>query len=214
MRRGKKRAPGLSYEKKIWSQGHKLICGVDEAGRGPLAGPVVAAAVILPQDLIIPGVKDSKDLREEKREELFKIIEEKALDIGTGIVSEAVIDRINILQATYLAMKKALLNLRLNPDYLLVDGSAIPGMEVSQLGLKNGDGLSHLIASASIIAKVKRDRLMRKLGRQYPQYGFARHKGYGTRAHLKALAKYGACSIHRTSFRPVAEQICLRQEKS
>jgi ribonuclease HII len=175
---------------------------------------VVAAAVILPENLIIPGLKDSKDLKEEKREELSEIIEKKALDIGIGIVGEAVIDRINILRATYLAMKKALLNLTLNPDYLLVDGSAIPEVKVGQLALKKGDKLSHLIAAASVIAKVKRDGLMRQLDKQYPQYGFARHKGYGTVAHLEALTKYGACRIHRTSFRPVAERICLRPGKS
>ncbi len=180
---------------------------MDEVGRGPLAGPVVAAAVILPENLIIPGLKDSKELREKKREELFGIIQGKALGVGIGIVSETVIDRLNILQATYLAMKEALLKLTLEPDYLLVDGSAIPEMKVGQLALKKGDKLSHSIAAASVIAKVTRDRLMRQLDKEYPLYGFANHKGYGTTAHLKALSKHGACRVHRTSFRPVA-QLC------
>lgn len=190
----------LEFEQKYWAQGIKFIAGVDEAGRGPLAGPVVASAVIFDLGIVIDGVNDSKKLTEKKREELLYIIQEKALAIGIGIVSHEVIDRINILQASFLAMNKALDQLKLVPEQLLVDGNFFRHEKYPVENIVKGDSLSHSIAAASIVAKVTRDALMKELHEQYPQYGFAKHKGYGTKAHIEAIRKHGYSPIHRRSF--------------
>ncbi|MEW5798021.1 MAG: ribonuclease HII [Bacteroidota bacterium] len=190
----------LEFEKKYWDRGIHYVAGVDEAGRGPLAGPVVASAVIFEQGVLIGGVNDSKKLTEKKREELFHTIHEKALAIGIGIVSHDVIDRINILQASFLAMNKALDHLKMPPEQLLVDGNFFRHEKYPVENIIKGDSLSHSIAAASIIAKVTRDALMKELHEQYPQYGFAKHKGYGTKAHIEAIRKYGYSPIHRRSF--------------
>jgi len=190
----------LEFEQKYWSNGIKLIAGVDEAGRGPLAGPVVASAVIFEEGVLIEGVNDSKKLTEKKREELFHIIHEKAIAVGIGIVSHEVIDRINILQASFLAMNKALEQLNVKPQQLLVDGNFFRHEIYPVENIIKGDSLSHSIAAASIIAKVTRDSLMKELHEQYPQYGFAKHKGYGTKAHIEAIRHHGYSPIHRRSF--------------
>ena len=190
-----------NFEHELIEQGYELICGVDEAGRGPLAGPVCAAAVILPTDLEIEGLNDSKKLTEKKREALYDIIIEKALAYGITLVSEKVIDEINILQATFLAMKGAVEAMELTPDYVLIDGNREPNL--GQLAVKTivkGDSRSANIAAASILAKVTRDRYMMEMDREYPQYGFAVHKGYGTKKHYEALTEHGHCPIHRLSF--------------
>ena len=190
-----------NFEHELIEQGYELICGVDEAGRGPLAGPVCAAAVILPTDLEIEGLNDSKKLTEKKREALYDIIIEKALAYGIAMVSEKVIDEINILQATFLAMKGAVEAMELTPDYVLIDGNREP--DLGQLAVKTivkGDSRSANIAAASILAKVTRDRYMMEMDREYPQYGFAVHKGYGTKKHYEALTEHGHCPIHRLSF--------------
>ncbi len=195
------------YEKRLWEEGLSLIAGVDEVGRGPLAGPLVAAAVIFPGDIFLPSVDDSKKLSPKQREEVFLEIGKEARALGVGVVSEATIDRINILQATYLAMRRAVAELKASPDYLLVDGITIPELDIPQLAIIKGDSLSISIAAASIVAKVTRDRLMVEQDRRFPQYGFAQHKGYGTKSHLRALDKYGVSPLHRRSFRPVKERL-------
>ena len=178
----------------------EYICGIDEAGRGPLAGPVVAAAVVLPAGLAIPYVNDSKKLTERRRELLYPEIMEKALAVGVGIVSPGRIDEINILQATYEAMRQAIGRLAVRPDVLLNDAVRIPGVEIPQVPIIKGDGKSMSIACASIIAKVTRDRMMAEYDRLYPAYGFAGHKGYGSAAHMAAIRENGPCPIHRRSF--------------
>ncbi|MFZ4620276.1 MAG: ribonuclease HII [Bacteroidota bacterium] len=190
----------LEYEQKYWDQGIIRIAGVDEAGRGPLAGPVVASAVIFEQGVLIEGVNDSKKLTEKKREALFHLIHEKAIAVGIGIVSHEVIDRINILQASFLAMNKALELLKMKPQQLLVDGNFFKHEKYPVENIIKGDSLSHSIAAASIIAKVTRDSLMKEMHEQYPEYGFAKHKGYGTAAHIEAIRKHGYSPIHRRSF--------------
>ncbi len=177
-----------------------LICGIDEVGRGPLAGPVAACAVILPQDCRILYLNDSKQLSASKREELDREIREKALAVGLGLVSQERIDEINILQATYEAMRQAVESLLLRPSLLLVDAVTIPGMEIPQVPLIKGDARSASIAAASIVAKVARDHIMEEYDREYPQYGFASNKGYGSTAHIQALKEYGPCPLHRKSF--------------
>ena len=188
------------YEGEAWEQGYTAVCGVDEAGRGPLAGPVCAAAVILPAGLVIEGVNDSKKLSEKKREELFPVICEKALAYGIGWADEREIDEINILQATYRAMKRAVESLPLTADYALIDGNRMPPLAIPGTTIIKGDALSMSIAAASILAKVSRDRVMVQFSREYPQYGFEQHKGYGTAAHVQALREYGPCPLHRQSF--------------
>lgn len=190
----------LEYEQKYWSAGIRNIAGVDEAGRGPLAGPVVAAAVIFAPEVLIAGVNDSKKLAEKKREALFHQIHAQALAVGIGIVSHEVIDRINILQASFLAMNKALEQLSIAPQQLLVDGNFFRHERFPVENIIKGDALSHSIAAASIIAKVTRDALMVEMDDQYPQYGFAKHKGYGTKAHIDAIRAHGYSPIHRRSF--------------
>ncbi|WP_408954570.1 ribonuclease HII [Natroniella sp. ANB-PHB2] len=191
------------HENRLSQQGYNLIAGIDEAGRGPLAGPVVAAAVILPVDTLILGVDDSKKLSEKKREELFAIIQEQALGIGVGIVDSQTIDRINILQATYQAMLEAVANLEQEPNYLLIDAEHLPGTDLAQAAITEGDSNSVSIAAASIIAKVTRDRLLVGYDQQFPEYNLAQHKGYGTQEHIQALEQYGPTPIHRTSFKIV-----------
>ena len=188
----------LSYEQEY--SGYSAICGVDEAGRGPLAGPVVAGAVILPRDTLILYVNDSKKLSEKKREELYDVIMSEALCAGVGIVSPEVIDEINILQATYEAMRQAVASLKIKPDILLNDAVTIPGLDMRQIPIIKGDAKSLSIAAASIIAKVTRDRMMREYDRIFPEYGFAEHKGYGSAKHIAAIKKYGPSPIHRTTF--------------
>lgn len=176
------------------------ICGIDEAGRGPLAGPVVAGAVILPKGKRILYVNDSKKLSEKKREMLYDVILNEAVSVGVGIVSPERIDEINILNATYEAMREAINNLTVKPDILLNDAVTIPGVDIEQVPIIKGDAKSLSIASASIIAKVTRDRLMYHYGELYPEYGFAKHKGYGTKLHTDVLKEIGPCPIHRKTF--------------
>ncbi len=187
-------------EDSCYADGVKMICGVDEAGRGPLAGPVCAAAVILPPHLEIPGLTDSKKLTDKKRRELFPIIKEQALAYGIGLASEAEIDEINILQATFLAMQRALDQLEIKPDLALIDGNREKDFGLSVKTVVKGDSLSMNIAAASILAKVTRDDLMVELAETYPQYGFEIHKGYVTKAHYAALTEHGPSPIHRMTF--------------
>lgn len=176
------------------------ICGIDEAGRGPLCGPVVAAAVILPDEYNILYINDSKKLSETKREEVYKEIDKYAVAYGVGIVSPERIDEINILQATYEAMRTAIHKLSVTPDILLNDAVTIPMVDIKQVPIIKGDAKSQSIAAASIVAKVTRDHLMEEYDKLYPEYGFAKHKGYGTAAHIKAIKEYGPCPIHRRTF--------------
>ena len=178
----------------------QLICGVDEAGRGPLAGPVCAAAVVLPKHLRLPGLTDSKKLTDKKRRELFPLIQQQALAYGIGFASEAEIDEINILQATFLAMKRALVQLNCQPDLALIDGNRETDFGLPVKTVVKGDSLSANIAAASVLAKVSRDDAMVELAKTYPQYGFDIHKGYGTKAHYQALEEFGPCPAHRRSF--------------
>lgn len=190
-----------SFEENAISKGFKTICGIDEAGRGPLAGPVYAAAVILPLGLEITGLNDSKKLSEKKREELFDVICEKAVDFSIGIADEKEIDEINILNATFLAMKRAVDGLKIKPDYALIDGNRYPRIGgVTEETIIKGDGKSMSVAAASILAKVSRDRYMLEIAEKYPQYCFEKHKGYGTKLHYEMLEKYGISPVHRKSF--------------
>ena len=188
----------MEYERK--HPDCRYICGIDEAGRGPFAGPVAAAAVILDPEKEILYLNDSKKLSEKKREELYDEIMEKAVAVGVGLCDNNVIDEINILQATYKAMQQAIEGLSVKPDFILVDAVTIPGIYIPQEGIVKGDAKSVSIAAASIIAKVTRDRIMREYDKQYPEYDFASNKGYGTSAHIKALKKYGPTEIHRKIF--------------
>ena len=188
------------YEKQAQSDEFKAIAGLDEAGRGPLAGPVVAAAVILPENIFIEGLNDSKLLTPKKRDLLFDVIKEKAIAYGIGIVDEKCIDEINILNATKKAMKIALSMLMPEPDLLLIDAVRLDDIGIVQIPIIKGDSLSVSIAAASILAKVTRDRFIEETDSLYPEYGFAKHKGYGTAEHIEAIKKYGICPIHRISF--------------
>ena len=190
----------LFYENEAKAKGCNVVCGVDEAGRGPLAGPVFAAAVILPDGHIIEGVNDSKKLSEKKREMLFDKIIEECVCYSIGTASEKEIDEINILQATYLAMKRAVEGLEIKPDYVLIDGNRMPPIDIPAETIVKGDGKSASIAAASIIAKVSRDRYMLELAKKYPQYEFEKHKGYGTKLHYEKIAEHGISDIHRKSF--------------
>ncbi|MBI2157554.1 MAG: ribonuclease HII [Candidatus Rokubacteria bacterium] len=194
------------YEARAWRTGAGRVAGIDEAGRGPLAGPVVAAAVIIAPDRRIRRLADSKLLQPERREELFLVIRERALAVGVGVVDHETIDRINILQATKRAMAEALTALAVVPDLVITDFVALPGLPCPQTNLVEGDRRSASVAAASIVAKVTRDRLMRELDARYPAYGFARHKGYATPEHLAALDRHGPCPIHRRSFSGVWRQ--------
>lgn len=190
----------LEIERKLRKEGFELIAGIDEAGRGPLAGPVCAAAVILPNDLVIEGINDSKKLSEKKREKLFYEIKEKALAYGIAFVENDVIESINIRMATHKAMQEAADKLKVRPDFLIVDGNDGIPFSVSSEYIVKGDAKSQSIAAASILAKVSRDHLMIELDGKYPEYGFAKHKGYSTQMHMEAIRKYGICPIHRKTF--------------
>ncbi len=190
----------LEIEDELYKKGYKTICGVDEAGRGPLCGPVVAAAVILKQDDMIEGVNDSKKISPKKREELYDVIMEKALAVGVGIKGVDVIENVNILNATKLAMKEAIQNLKIKPEYVLIDGNQMIDIDIKEQTVVSGDAKSESIAAASIIAKVTRDRMLIEYDKKYPEYGFKNHKGYGTKAHIEAIKKYGLTPIHRKSF--------------
>ena len=189
-----------SIENEYREKGFNIICGVDEAGRGPLAGPVYAAAVILPSDCVIEGLNDSKKLTEKKREALFDEIKEKALAYGIASADEKEIDEINILNATFLAMKRAIDSLPVKPDLALIDGNQKPHTDIEEVTVIKGDAKSMSIAAASVLAKVSRDRFMLEMAEKYPQYEFARHKGYGTKLHYEKIAQYGVCDIHRRTF--------------
>jgi len=202
----------LAFESLARKQGFMTIAGIDEAGRGPLAGPVVAAAVILPEGLLITGVDDSKKLTEAKRNSLFDIIMQQAVSVGVGISDSQTVDRINILQATLRAMESAVANLTPQPDYLLIDGISKTALKNEQKTIKKGDSLSLSIAAASIIAKVTRDRMMEAYDKEYPCYGFAGHKGYGSAAHLAAIKALGPSPIHRLTFRGVKEYVPLKED--
>ena len=193
----------LFYESLVRKAGYRLIAGVDEAGRGPLAGPVVAAAVILPEGVVLEGVRDSKEMTENAREEAFPLIHEKALSVGVGVVSAEEIDRTNILQASLQAMKQAIISLDPRPDFCLVDGIHPVPVPIPYRCLKQGDRRSHSISAASVVAKVYRDRIMCSFHKKFPGYGFSENKGYGTAQHLAALRKQGACPILRMTFRGV-----------
>ena len=189
------------YEENALKAGYKTICGIDEAGRGPLAGPVYAAAVVLPLGLEIDGLNDSKKISEKKREQLFDVICEKAVAYSIGIVTEKEIDEINILNATFLAMHRAVEGLNIKPDYALIDGNQYPKIPmVMEETVVKGDAKSMSIAAASILAKVSRDRFMLEKAKEYPQYQFEKHKGYGTKLHYEMLTEYGPSPIHRLSF--------------
>lgn len=197
----KTEAPDLwLHEHEAAREGFACVCGVDEAGRGPLAGPVCAAAVILPPDIQIEGLNDSKKLTDKKRRALYDVIVEQAVSYGIAFADEQEIDEINILQATFLAMRRAFEKLTVTPDIALIDGNRAPGLSCREHTIVHGDALSASIAAASILAKVTRDRLMEEYDAKYPQYGFAVHKGYGTQRHYAALREFGACPIHRQTF--------------
>lgn len=188
------------YEKQAIAEGFHTVCGIDEAGRGPLCGPVCAAAVILPVDCEIEGINDSKKLSEKKREKLYDEITEKAVCYAVSMVPADVIDEINILQATFLAMRNAVSSLSVKPDIALIDGNQKPGLPIEQRTIVKGDAKSISIAAASILAKVTRDRYMLETDKKYPEYKFAQHKGYGTKLHYEMLNEYGLCPEHRRTF--------------
>jgi ribonuclease HII len=190
------------FEKEIRAEGFELVAGLDEAGRGPLAGPVVAAAVVLPPLARLPGVDDSKRLSAKQREQAFSLLQKRAKGIGVGIVEAEEIDRLNIHRASLKAMEKAVAALPFFPDFLLIDGLFTLNLPLAQKAVVKGDQKCLSVAAASIVAKVTRDRIMIARDREYPEYNFARHKGYGTREHLQAIEKYGRCPLHRLTFRP------------
>ena len=188
------------FEKELESKGYKAVCGVDEAGRGPLAGPVYAAAVILPEDVSIDGLNDSKKLSEKKREKLFDEICEKAVSYSIAFATEQEIDELNILQATFLAMKRAVEGLGIKADYALIDGNRMPSLNIEGETVIKGDAVCKSIAAASILAKVSRDRFLLELDKQYPEYCFSQHKGYGTKLHYEKIREFGISPVHRKSF--------------
>ncbi len=197
----------LEYERKLYEQGYELICGCDEAGRGPLVGPVVAGAVILPKNYHLEGLTDSKKLSEKKREIYFEQIKEGAIAYGIGIVDAKTIDEINIYEASRLAMKKAMENMKVKPEYVLTDAMPINDYSVPVEAIIHGDGLSITIAAASVLAKVTRDHIMYELDQKYPQYEFKKHKGYPTKRHLELLRLYGPTEDYRFTYRPVHDLI-------
>nr|WP_320048516.1 ribonuclease HII [uncultured Desulfuromonas sp.] len=195
------------FERKLRQQGTTLVAGIDEAGRGPLAGPVVAAAVILPEHFDLPGLTDSKKLTERKREQLFKPIRQQALAVGVGFAHAEEIDDINILQATVQSMCRAVARLKITPEHLLIDGITPLPLAIEQQTIKKGDSRSLSVAAASVIAKVVRDRMMKVYALRYPQYGFEGHKGYGSAKHRALIADHGPCPIHRKTFSGVREYL-------
>lgn len=190
----------LFFENEAYARGYKYVCGVDEAGRGPLAGPVFAAAVILPRGYVIDGVNDSKKLTEKKREQLYSKIKEQSLAYCVASASVDETDEINILNATFLAMTRAVSGLQVKADFALVDGNRLPSLEIDAKAVVKGDALSESIAAASILAKVERDHFMLNLANEYPNYAFEKHKGYGTKLHIEMIKKYGASNVHRKTF--------------
>ena len=204
-RRGKK-TDWLKLESELWDKGFTLVAGTDEVGRGPLAGPVVAAAVIFPKKVSLPNIDDSKRLTVEERNQLFSEIKAKALGIGVGIAAPEEIDKFNILIASLISMQRAIANLNPKPSFILVDGrEKIPHLQIPQRSVIKGDGLSQSIAAAAIVAKVTRDEMMDKIHAEFPQFGFTENKGYGTAAHKKALLEFGPTRFHRFSFAPVSK---------
>lgn len=195
----------LYFEEMARRRGYRAVAGIDEAGRGPLAGPVVAAAVILPEKFDLPGLNDSKQISEKKRNQLYPLINEQALAIGIGVSRACEIDEINILQATLMGMSRAVGRLAVQPDFLLVDGISPVPLDIEQKTIKKGDSRSLSIAAASVVAKVVRDRIMVAYDRLFPEYGFAGHKGYGSQKHRDAVAEHGPCACHRRSFAGVRE---------
>jgi ribonuclease HII len=204
---------GLRFEKHLWSTGIPLVAGIDEAGRGPLAGPVVAAAAVLPAEFKLNGLNDSKLLAEPVREQFFEalVVPGRLVCYGIGVAEPEEIDRLNILRATFLAMERAVAALPVQPDHLLIDGLPVPVFRQPQTAIVGGDGKSKSIAAASVIAKVTRDRMMRQWHSEFPLYDFDQNKGYGTPAHLESLQIHGPCAIHRRSFAPVAQTFFLFQ---
>lgn len=190
----------LKYENEVIDSGYNIVCGVDEAGRGPLAGPVYAAAVVLPKGHIIEGVNDSKKLSEKKREMLFDKIINEALDFSIATATAEEIDEMNILNATFLAMQRAIDNLKCKADFAMIDGNRAPELHIPCLTIVKGDGKSASIAAASVLAKVSRDRYMLEMAEKYPEYQFEKHKGYGTKLHYQMLDEFGPCEIHRKTF--------------
>ena len=197
----------LEYEKELYSKGIELIAGTDEVGRGPLVGPVVAAAVILPKNYKLEGLNDSKKLTEKKRDKFFEIINKEAISVGIGIVDAKTIDEINILEASRLAMKLAIDNLDVKPEYILTDAMKLDNQSIPYTDIIHGDSKSLSIAAASVIAKVTRDKMMYDLDKEYPMYGFAKHKGYPTKLHLECLKKYGVLDNYRFTYKPVKDII-------
>ena len=197
----------LKYEKELYKKGITLIAGTDEVGRGPLVGPVVAAAVILPKNYKLDGLTDSKKLSEKKREQYYDIICNDAIAVGVGEVDPKTIDEINILEASRLAMKKAIDNLKVKPEHILSDAMKLTNQDIPYTDIIHGDALSLSIAAASVIAKVTRDRMMYELDKKYPEYGFAKHKGYPTKLHLENIEKYGLLSNYRFTYKPVSDLI-------
>lgn len=197
----------LKYEKELYKEGITLIAGTDEAGRGPLVGPVVAAAVILPKNYSLEGLNDSKQLSEKKREKFYDIIYKDAISVGVGVVDAKTIDEINILEASRLAMKKAIQKLSVKPEYVLSDAMKLEGINIPYKDIIHGDALSLSIAAASVIAKVTRDRMMVELDEKYPEYGFKKHKGYPTKEHLENVKKYGVLENYRFTYKPIRDLI-------
>lgn len=203
----------LEYENNLYNEGVTLIAGVDEVGRGPLIGPVVACACILPVNFYHKDIKDSKKLSEKKREEMYKIIKENAISIGLGIVSEKVIDEVNIYEATKIAMKEAIKNLNITPEHVLIDAMKLE-LNIPSTSIIKGDAKSESIAAASIIAKVTRDHMLDEMDKKYPMYDLKNNKGYGTKKHLEALQTYGPCKYHRVSYSPVRNALNEKNTKT
>lgn len=203
----------LEYENNLYNEGVTLIAGVDEVGRGPLIGPVVACACILPVNFYHKDIKDSKKLSEKKREEMYKIIKENAISIGLGIVSEKVIDEVNIYEATKIAMKEAIKNLNISPEHVLIDAMKLE-LNIPSTSIIKGDDKSESIAAASIIAKVTRDHMLDEMDKEYPMYDLKNNKGYGTKKHLEALQTYGPCKYHRVSYSPVRNALNEKNTKT
>lgn len=203
----------LEYENNLYKEGVTLIAGVDEVGRGPLIGPVVACACILPVNFYHKDIKDSKKLSEKKREEMYKIIKENAISIGLGIVSEKVIDEVNIYEATKIAMKEAIKNLNITPEHVLIDAMKLE-LNIPSTSIIKGDAKSESIAAASIIAKVTRDHMLDEMDKEYPMYDLKNNKGYGTKKHLEALQTYGPCKYHRVSYSPVRNALNEKKTKT
>lgn len=203
----------LEYENNLYNEGVTLIAGVDEVGRGPLIGPVVACACILPVNFYHKDIKDSKKLSEKKREEMYKIIKENAISIGLGIVSEKVIDEVNIYEATKIAMKEAIKNLNITPEHVLIDAMKLE-LNIPSTSIIKGDAKSESIAAASIIAKVTRDHMLDEMDKEYPMYDLKNNKGYGTKKHLEALQTYGPCKYHRVSYSPVRNALNKKNTKT